>query len=591
MLHGGVHVQPLRGGLLAGDDDIDVVAAAQAMVGDGQQSIRVRREIDPDDFTLLIHDVVDEAGILVAEPIVILPPDMRREKVVEGRNGPSPRDMPRHLEPLGVLVEHRVDDVDERLVATEEAVPPRQEIAFQPALTLMFTQHLHDAPLGRNVVVSSEELGRRATTRHLEHRAPPVGRGLIGAEDTKVRRIELEHVADELALGPRGLRLDGTGLRHLDRVVAEVREPQVAQQGTAVGVWVGAHATLAPGCEFRQFRDEPSVRVEQLARTIALEPSLQELHMTRVAHVSHRHLMGAEGAFGPFAIDHLWPSPTFGRTQNNHGPARASFESLRPGLALDVLNIADHRVERGRHLLVHRRRLVALDEVRLVTVAAKQRLQFVAWDAGQHGRPGNLVAVQVQDGQNRAVMDWIQKLVRVPARGQRAGLRFAIPHDAGDQQVGIVEGRAVSVREGIAEFPALVNRTGRLRRDMTGNAARKGKLLEQSLQSVGILGDVRINFAVGSFEIRVSDQPRPAVARPGDVEDVQVVLLDHAIQVDIDEVQPRCRAPMAEQAQFDVLQTKRLPQKRIVKKIDLTDGEVVCSAPVGVHFSEQVRAE
>jgi hypothetical protein len=28
-----------------------------------------------------------------------------------------------HLQPLGVLVEHRIDDVDERLVAGEEAMP------------------------------------------------------------------------------------------------------------------------------------------------------------------------------------------------------------------------------------------------------------------------------------------------------------------------------------------------------------------------------------------------------------------------------------------------------------------------------------
>ena len=36
MLDGRVHVQPLRRGLLAGDDHVDVIAAAQAMVGDGQ---------------------------------------------------------------------------------------------------------------------------------------------------------------------------------------------------------------------------------------------------------------------------------------------------------------------------------------------------------------------------------------------------------------------------------------------------------------------------------------------------------------------------------------------------------------------------
>src|ERR1019366_1832597 len=42
---GGVHVQPLRRGVLAGDDDVDVVAAAQAMVRDGQERIGGGRQI------------------------------------------------------------------------------------------------------------------------------------------------------------------------------------------------------------------------------------------------------------------------------------------------------------------------------------------------------------------------------------------------------------------------------------------------------------------------------------------------------------------------------------------------------------------
>jgi len=63
--HGGVHVQPVRGRLLAGDDHVDVVAAAQAMVGDRQEGVGVRRQVDPDHFRLLVHHVVDEARVLV----------------------------------------------------------------------------------------------------------------------------------------------------------------------------------------------------------------------------------------------------------------------------------------------------------------------------------------------------------------------------------------------------------------------------------------------------------------------------------------------------------------------------------------------
>ena len=70
----GVDVQQRRRRLLAGHDDVDVVAAAQAVVGDRQQAVGVRREVDADDLRLLVHDVVDEAWVLMREAVVVLPP-------------------------------------------------------------------------------------------------------------------------------------------------------------------------------------------------------------------------------------------------------------------------------------------------------------------------------------------------------------------------------------------------------------------------------------------------------------------------------------------------------------------------------------
>ena len=161
------------------------------------------------------------------------------------------------------------------------------------------------------------------------------------------------------------------------------------------------------------------------------------------------------------------------------------------------------RVESRGHELVHRHRVVALDEIRRVTVAAEERFQFVAGNARQHRGPGNLVAVQMQDGQHGAVVHRIEKLVRVPAGRERAGLRFAVADDARDEQVGIVERRAECVRERVPQLAALVNRTRRLRRDMARNAAGEGELLEQPLHPVLVLRDVWVHFAVGAFQISV----------------------------------------------------------------------------------------
>jgi hypothetical protein len=49
----------------------------------------VGREVDADDLGLLVDDVVDEARVLVGEAVVVLPPDVRAEQVVEGGDGPA----------------------------------------------------------------------------------------------------------------------------------------------------------------------------------------------------------------------------------------------------------------------------------------------------------------------------------------------------------------------------------------------------------------------------------------------------------------------------------------------------------------------
>ena len=52
---------------------------------------------------------------------------------------------------------------------------------------------------------------------------------------------------------------------------------------------------------------------------------------------------------------------------------------------------------RGGHQLVHRLRLVPLDEIRRVAVAAEQLIQLLMADPRENARIGDLVAVEVQD--------------------------------------------------------------------------------------------------------------------------------------------------------------------------------------------------
>jgi hypothetical protein len=78
-------------------------------------------------ISALIAREVQKAGILVSQTIVVLAPDERRDQKIERRDGNS------RLQPLCVLVVHRIDDVDEGLIAVEASMATGQKIAFQPA--------------------------------------------------------------------------------------------------------------------------------------------------------------------------------------------------------------------------------------------------------------------------------------------------------------------------------------------------------------------------------------------------------------------------------------------------------------------------
>src|SRR6187402_1078115 len=138
---GCIHREPLRGWMLACNYNIDVMPAAQAMIDDGQQAVCIGWQIHPHYLRFLVHHMVDEARILMRESIVVLAPDMRCKKVVQGRDRAAPWNLSRDLQPLCMLVKHRSDDVNECLVAIEQAVPAGEQVTLQPAFALVLAEH------------------------------------------------------------------------------------------------------------------------------------------------------------------------------------------------------------------------------------------------------------------------------------------------------------------------------------------------------------------------------------------------------------------------------------------------------------------
>ena len=91
---------------------------------------------------------------------------------------------------------------------------------------------------------------------------------------------------------------------------------------------------------------------------------------------------------------------------------------------------------------MHQRRLLPLHKERRPSAAAKKLLQLLASDAREDGWIRNLVTVEMQDRQHRAVGDRIEELVGMPRRGERSGFRLAVADDARHDERGIVEHRA-----------------------------------------------------------------------------------------------------------------------------------------------------
>src|SRR5579883_1308148 len=165
--------------------------------------------------------------------------------------------------------------------------------------------------------------------------------------------------------------------------------------------------------------------MEEFLRAVALHPGFQDADVLRLlGKLGERDLVRAPGAFDLYAIHRFRPRPTLRAAEDDHRPRPPPIEAVLAGVALDLADAFDHAVERRRHQLVHCRRIVALDEVGLVTVAFEKVHQLFVAYAREHRRAGDLVAVQVKDWEYGAVARRVEELVGVPARRERPRFGF-----------------------------------------------------------------------------------------------------------------------------------------------------------------------
>ena len=182
-----------------------------------------------------------------------------------------------------------------------------------------------------------------------------------------------------------------------------------------------------------------------------------------------RHLMCSKCPFDLFPIHHLRPRPSLGRIEHYHRPAGPLGALPR----LDLPNLLHNPIQRARHHLMHPRRLISLDKIRIPPIPAHQLLQLLLRNPRQHRRIGDLITIEMQNRQHHPIALRIQKLIRMPRRRQRPRLRLAITHHARRNQIRIIHHRPKRVTQRISQLTPLMNRPRRLRRNMTRNSTWK----------------------------------------------------------------------------------------------------------------------
>ncbi len=242
--------------------------------------------------------------------------------------------------------------MDEGLVAGEEAVPSREEVAFEPTLAEVLGEDLHDPAVGREPIVAGERLGVPRARHCVDHGAQPVRVSLVRADYPEVaaRGATLHHVGQVLTHDARGLGEARAGLLDLHRELREVAQVQLLEKEASVRVGARAHAQLALGRHRRDLGLELPRFVEELPGPVALEPGLEELHVLGVfRQLREGHLVRSPRALGLLAVHRLGAGPALGRAKDDHRPGRTMVrvEAFSPRLLLDRRDVV-HRLVQGR---------------------------------------------------------------------------------------------------------------------------------------------------------------------------------------------------------------------------------------------------
>ena len=179
----------------------------------------------------------------------------------------------------------------------------------------------------------------------------------------------------------------------------------------------------------------------------------------------------------------------------------------------------------------------ASDElVGLVTHAVEELVELFVGDAGQDGRVGDLVAVEVQDWENDTIGQWVHELVGLPRSCKWAGLCLAVADNSDCQQGWVVQDSAVCVGQGVAQLAALVDGAWSLRCVVGRDSTWVREAAEELLEALFIVGDEWVGLAISAVEQGLCGTCRSTVTRAHEEDGVLVMVADEAVDVAKQEV-------------------------------------------------------
>jgi hypothetical protein len=431
-----------------------------------EQAISIRRKVDADNLGTLVGNDIKEARILVSETIVVLTPDNGSQENVEGSNLGTPLNLETLLNPFAVLetqsvrvtshdeyitylVDHRVNNMDERLVAVEQTVSATQEVTLKPTLAVVLRKHLDNtASLGKvsavgillEVLAHPDLLASSVNTTEL------VRLSLIRTEETEVVLVPSYDILEEDGHVGHASAHDVSGTVDLDRVVSEVGHSQGLPELTTVGNRVGTHSSVALRNDRAEGLNGCARLIEETLRLIASHPVLEDLEMCRVSgRVSDGDLVSTPVTLQVIVVKLARSGPALRASENDHGPQGSLGLARVTTFLLDLSDLVHTVFERRGHGLVHRLNIITLDKVWLPAVTDKEALEFSVRNSSKNSWVVDLVAVKVKNRQDSTINNGVKELVTVPGGSEGASLSLTITDHSKGNQIGVIKDNTKSM--------------------------------------------------------------------------------------------------------------------------------------------------